>query len=278
MDYLKLMRVKHYVKNLSIFIPLFFNKNIFDPYKLSKGITGFILFCLISSSVYIFNDICDMEKDRMHLEKKKRPIASGKINKTQALVLMSSLILIPVIISLIFLPKQSIAFLATYILLNVIYSMGIKNYPIVDVVILASGFVIRVLYGGVLTGVEISKWLYLVIVTGSLFMGLGKRRNELRQQNCTREVLKYYNEAFLDKNMYVTFTLVIVFYALWTIEFPNTMMTWTVPLFIIILMKYSYDIEGNSDGDPVEVILFDKILIMLSILYTLCVFALLYFI
>lgn len=154
--------------------------------------------------------------------------------------------------------------------------MGLKNIPIIDVVILASGFVIRVFYGGCITGVLISKWLYLVIVTGSLYMGLGKRRNELRAQMDTREVLKFYNEGFLDKNMYVCVALVNVFYALWSIEMPNPRMIWTVPFFLVLLMCYSLDVESDSDGDPVEVIIHDKVLIGILIAYTICIFILLY--
>ena len=96
--------------------------------------------------------------------------------------------------------------------------MGLKNKPIIDIVILAAGFVIRIFYGGMITGVSISKWLYLVITSGSLYMGLGKRRNEMKKQTDTRDVLKYYNVDFLDKNMYVCVPLTIVFYALWTYE------------------------------------------------------------
>ena len=278
MEYLKLMRVKHYVKNVLVFIPLFFNRTFFNLDDLAQIIMGFICFSMISSAVYILNDIRDVEKDKNHPKKKMRPIASGRVSKRKAIILLIVCILVATIISGLFLKKSSIIFLALYFVLNVIYSMGLKNYPIIDVVILASGFVIRVLYGGALVGIEISKWLYLVIVTGALYMGLGKRRNELKQQKNTREVLKYYNEAFLDKNMYVAVSLVIVFYALWTMESASSVMTWTVPFFVIILMRYSFDIEGTSDGDPVEVLMQDKILIILSVLYAICIFVLLYLI
>ena len=107
-------------------------------------------------------------------------------------------------------------------------------------------------------------------------MGLGKRRNELKKQKNTREVLKYYNEAFLDKNMYVCVALTDVFYALWTLEMTNGLISWTVPVFIVILMCYSLDIEGNSDGDPVEVILKDKILLGLIFIYGILLFSLIY--
>ena len=143
-------------------------------------------------------------------------------------------------------------------------------------VILASGFVIRVFYGGAITGVVISKWLYLVIVTGSLYMGLGKRRNELRAQTDTREVLKFYKEGFLDKNMYVCVALVNVFYALWSIEMPNPKIIWTFPFFLVLMMCYSLDVEGDSDGDPVEVIIQDKFLVGILIVYVICIFVFLY--
>ena len=166
--------------------------------------------------------------------------------------------------------------LLLYFVLNVAYSLGLKNRPIIDIVILASGFVIRVFYGGFVTGIPISNWLYLMVITISLYMGLGKRRNELRRQTDTREVLKYYTLPFLDKNMYVCVALAIVFYALWTIEMPDSRLIWTVPLVIIILLCYSFDIEGNSDGDPVEVILHDKVLLVLAVAYAACIFVLLY--
>ena len=166
--------------------------------------------------------------------------------------------------------------LGAYFVLNLFYSMGLKSKPIVDVVILAAGFVIRVVFGGVITGVDISKWLYLVVVTGSLYMGLGKRRNELRMNTASREVLKYYNESFLDKNMYVCVALVNMFYALWSIEMPDPRMIWTVPFFIVLMMCYSMRIEGNSDGDPVEVIWRDKLLIGIILAYAMCIFLLLY--
>lgn len=270
------MRVKHYVKNILIFLPLIFNKSFFDSDKLKTAILGFICFSMVSSAVYIINDIRDVEKDRNHPKKRNRPIASGKVSIEQAITLMAACLTITIIISLLLGHKTGIIFLALYFALNTAYSMGLKNYPILDVVILASGFVLRVLYGGVVTETEISKWLYLVVVSGSIFMGLGKRRNELKQQINTRDVLKYYSESFLDKNMYVSEALVIVFYALWTTESINPAMLWTIPFFMVILMKYSYDIEGTSDGDPVEVLLHDKVLMGLTTVYGILIFALLY--
>ena len=276
--YLNLLRVKHYIKNLLIFIPMFFGGSIFDKDKLIDGILGCIAFCMISSSVYILNDLRDIEKDRKHPVKRNRPLASGKVSSQQGIVAMLGCLCIAFIISLFLKNICAMALLILYYILNIAYSMGLKNKPIFDIVILASGFVLRIIYGGVITNITISKWLYLVVMVGSLYMGLGKRRNELKKQTETREVLKYYNVNFLDKNMYVCVALTNVFYALWTFEMTNSGISWTIPLFIILLMCYSLDVEGDSDGDPVEVILKDKILIGLILVYVVCIFVLLYLI
>lgn len=274
--YINLLRIKHYIKNLLIFVPLFFGDMIFNKPKMRMGILGLICFCLISSAVYILNDLKDLNKDKLHPTKRNRPLASGQIKPTTAIIIMLLCIMMSCIVSIYLRNWMAFLLLILYFCLNVIYSMGLKNIPIVDIVILASGFVIRIFYGGIITNITISKWLYLVITVGSLYMGLGKRRNELKKQTKTRDVLKYYNVNFLDKNMYVCVALSIVFYSLWTLEMPNPQISWTIPIFIILLMCYSLDVEGDSDGDPVEVILHDKILIGLLVLYALFIFILLY--
>lgn len=276
MDYVKLLRVKHYIKNLLIFIPVFFGGVIFEKERLIKASLGFVCFCLISSAIYILNDYRDIEKDRKHPTKKNRPLASGRVKPNNAIIIMVMLVAIAMVISIKLKTIEGACCLLLYFVLNVAYSMGLKNKPIIDVVILASGFVMRVMYGGYITGVEISQWLYLVVTTGSLYMGLGKRRNELKAQTDTREVLKYYNESFLDKNMYVCLALANVFYALWTIDMNSPYISWTVPVFIVMLMCYSLDTEGNSEGDPVEVILKDRVLISIILVYAVCIFTLLY--
>ena len=274
--YLSLLRVKHYIKNFLIFLPLFFSGQIFDVNKLIRSVLGFVAFCMVSSAIYILNDYRDIDKDKNHPKKKHRPLASGDIKPSVALVIMVICLAIAIAISIYLRNIPAGISLLLYLVLNIAYSLGLKNVPIIDIAILASGFVIRVFYGGFITDVVVSKWLYLVIITGSLYMGLGKRKNELIASTDTREVLKHYNKNFLDKNMYVCLALTDVFYALWTFELPNDKITWTIPLFIIILMRYSLDVEGDSDGDPVEVILHDKVLIALGLIYAVCIFILLY--
>ena len=165
------------------------------------------------------------------------------------------------------------------------YSKGLKNVPIVDIMILVSGFVFRVMYGGVVTNIEVSKYLYLMIIFGAFYLGFGKRRNEIiKNGNKSRKVLALYNKEFLDKNMYVMLGLAIVSYTLWCVDSTtinrvgNDYIFWTIPLLIVILQLYSLNIEGNSHGDPIEVILSDKLLIGTAMLYGIVMFMLLYII
>ena len=278
--YLKLIRVKHWIKNFLIFLPLIFSKNInIDNIKLV--ILGFISFSLASSAIYIINDIKDKEKDSKHPTKKNRPIASGAISVNNALLVMVILLLMTIGI-LIYLSLDNYfisLYIIGYVLLNIMYSMKLKNIPLLDVTILALGFLIRVLYGGALINVEVSSWLFLTVLSISFYLGLGKRRNELKVQEKvgnTRNVLKYYNKEFLDKNMYMCLCMTIIFYSLWCQDLNYEYIMWTVPLVILICMKYSLNIESNSSGDPVEVVFKDKVLIVLALVYALSLIIILY--
>lgn len=281
-NYLKLIRVKHYLKNFLIFLPIVFSGNLFKLNYLYKIIFGFLAFCFVCSIVYIINDIRDLEKDKLHPKKKNRPLASGSISKTQAFIVIAILLASAYICSLfININLYSLLLLVIYLVLNILYSMGLKNVPLVDIIILVSGFVIRVLYGGAIISVEVSKWLTLTIVAMAFYLALGKRRNEISINTNTRNVLKYYNIEFLDKNMYMCLSLAIVFYSLWTVDINvlnriNENVIWTVPLVIMICMRYSMIIEGNSDGDPVEVVVGDKVLLLLLMIYCLILFLMLY--
>lgn len=272
--YLKLFRVKHYLKNALIFFPLFFSKSFLNTNILFDVILGFFAFSLISSVVYIYNDIKDVVKDRLHPRKKNRPIASGKITIGKAYILALISFVCALVFSLLTKNYFSIVYLIIYLLFNIAYSMGLKNKPIIDIAILSSGFIIRLMYGAALSQVVISNWLYLTVIAGSLYLGMGKRRNEFwktDETGNTREVLKFYNIDFLDKNMTVFMALTIAFYSLWAVQFSNSLMIWTVPIVILIFMKYSLNIESDSDGDPVEVVLQDKYLYLLVIVYIIVV-------
>lgn len=284
MKYIKVIRMKHYIKNILIFLPLVFSGMFFkDNYFFITGI-GYLCFCLVASSIYIINDIKDKENDKNHKSKCKRPIASGELSVKNAII--EVIILITLAMILIYkseLSLISMVFLMIYFIMNLGYSFGFKNLPLVDVTIIAIGFLIRIIYGASLLNIEVSNWLYLTVLTISFYLALGKRRNEIdkSEHKDTRKVLKYYNKDFLDKNMYMCLSMAIVFYSLWAtdntvVKSSNNLLVWTIPIVIIICMKYSMNIEGNSDGDPVEVILKDKVMLLLILLLAFIMFFILY--
>lgn len=282
--YLKLMRVHHYIKNFLVFAALACSGQLFHLEKLTAGIAAFIAFCMVSSVVYIINDIRDVEKDRKHPTKCKRPIAAGLVSVKSAWGLAIVLLLIVIVCNCLSFHVTSTLLLALYLILNLAYSFGLKNVPIVDVTILVAGFLIRILYGAFVTEITISNWLYLTVIALAFYFALGKRRNELKQigDGETRQVLKAYPVNFLDKNMGMCLTLANVFYALWSMDektmsfYNNDYLIFTVPIVLLITMKYSLDIEGESDGDPVEVLLHDKVLLTLCVLYLAVMFVILY--
>ena len=284
--YLQEMRIHHYLKNLLVFAPLLCSGQFLEPDKLLPSVYAFFSFCLISSAVYFINDLRDAEKDRNHPTKRNRPIAAGKIPVRGAVICTMILILLAVLFNCLCFRLFSTILLVLYFILNLGYSFGLKNTPLLDITILAAGFLIRALYGSVVTGIEMSDWLYLVILSAAFYLVLGKRRNELKRQGNeeTREVIRKYSFSFLDSNMYICMALVFVFYALWTMDaktieaYHGSRLIWTVPLVMLIFMKYSMTVEGNSDGDPVEVLLRDKVLLGLCLLYLLLMFVLLYLI
>ena len=282
-SYFKLIRVHHWVKNFLIFLPLIFSGQLQNVPLLVTAFLGFFAFCLLSSFVYVLNDIKDIEQDRQHPTKKNRPLASGKISVQAAKISLGVLI---VLAAALLFPACKAGwgwgFAAVYLVVNLCYSNGAKNVPLLDIVLLVSGFMVRVFFGSAITGIEISNWLYLTVFTSCTYLALGKRRNEYRlaqsaprdmNSSKTRSVLKFYNYEFLDKNMSICLGLTITFYALWCID-PVTVkkigspyLVWTVPLLIILGMKYSLNIENDSDGDPVEVILADKTLLLLGLIF-----------
>ena len=284
-DLIRLMRPKHYIKNFLIFVSITFDRNLFNPPVLIRALLGFGAFCLLSSAVYILNDIRDVEADRQHEVKRNRPIASGAVPIPAAWVLSAVLFAAALAIHLVSCGNRGGSFflMLAYFAVNLGYSLGLKHVPFLDIVLLVMGFVLRVVYGAAIVGSSTSAWVYLTVFSLSFYLGLGKRRNELlRSKGSTRKVLQYYSYEFLDKFMYLCLTLAVTFYALWsadseiTSKYGTDKLIWTVPLVIIILMKYSADIESNSYGDPVEVVTHDKVLLALAALFGLVMVGLLY--
>ncbi len=282
-EYLRLIRVRHYIKNALIYSALIFSGQMLGLDKLRACTIGFFAFCFISSVIYIINDIKDKDKDCLHPQKCNRPIAKGSISvKTAVIVAIVCLMLAIICFAFIF-DLFAMFLLIAYVVINISYSFGLKNIPLVDVSLLVAGFLIRVLYGAAITNIRVSGWLYLTVIAMAFFMAFGKRRNEYKitNSNNTRAVLKGYSISFLDKSMYMCLTMSNTFYSLWALSTSNTdsnsLKILTVPVVLLITLKYSLNIEKEtSDGDPTEVLFHDKALLLLCLIYVVMILLILY--
>lgn len=284
---IRLCRPKHWLKNVLVFAPLIFSGNLLNPDSFFKTFIGWIAFNFTASAVYIFNDLRDIETDKLHEIKKYRPLAAGQVTPTTAKILFCLLIIAAAGINLTASTcLQPAGLLLLYLIMNVLYSLRIKKIPLLDIAFLVLGFLIRIFYGASLIIETVSVWLYLTVTTMSAYLGLGKRRNELQKRIDNNHeingVLKFYTPEFLDKNMYMCLTLTIAFYALWAISpipampDPSNARIWTVPLVLLICMRYSLLIESKTYADPVDVLTSDKVLILLVVLYGLYMILLMY--
>jgi len=282
---LKTMRPRQWSKNVFIFAALVFDKQLLDPVAFLRTLAGFVLFCFISSSVYIFNDLADVEADRQHPEKKNRPIASGKLSVGAAWVAGITLVLFTLGAAY-FLARGFEAVLIIYFLLNIAYSKWLKHIPIIDVLVLAACFVLRVHAGVTLIQVErFSPWLYVVMTLLSLFLGFGKRRAELallaHGAGSHRKVLEGYTLPLLDQYIMIVSSTTIVAYSLYTFSAPNVpkndSMMLTIPFVIYTLFRYLYLIEvKHAGGEPEEILLSDRPFQVAMILWAAAVLAIFY--
>jgi len=279
------MRIRQWHKNGFVFFALIFDKQLFqhDPFLIT--LAGFFFFCLISSSVYLFNDIADIEADRQHPEKRHRPLASGQLPVSAAMTAAVILALISIIGGY-FLAPAFAAIVGFYFVINLLYSQWLKHVPILDVLIIASGFVLRVGAGVALITVErFSPWLYVITTLFALFMGFGKRRAELslleRGAGTHRKVLDGYTLQLLDQYITIVSGMTIVTYALYTFFAENipanhTMML-TIPFVVYGIFRYLQLIQtGHVAGAPDEVALTDRSLQVTVLLWGLTVVAVFY--
>lgn len=209
------------MKNIFIFAPLFFAGEIFQQDLFLNSIVAFIAFSLIASGVYIYNDIQDVNEDRLHFKKKFRPIASGKISIRKARMYQIALILTSVFISLTFLPLMALWTMLIYVLINVIYSKILKHYALYDIVIIATGFVIRLFIGGIVTGIALSHWIVIITFFLALFLAASKRRAESvshKTKNIyTRKAIDGYNVELIDIILGITATISIISYIMYAV-------------------------------------------------------------
>ena len=283
--YLHQMRPRQYAKNAFIFAPLFFDRQLFVPQSLILTILGFITLCILSSAVYVLNDLADVEADRNHPQKKYRPIASGQIPIRSAKIFCAVLFLIAFLMA--FLIDRNFFLLCMIMaVINVAYTFRLKHIPLIDVMTIGILFLIRVYSGAVLIRVQIfSPWLYLVTFMLALFLGFGKRRAELASMegsvNNIRPVLDGYTVPFLDQLITIISAVIIMAYALYTFSGPavpdNNRMLLTIPFVIYGIFRYIYLIQiKHQGGAPEEVLLSDHWLQGTILLYAISVVFALY--
>lgn len=282
---IKSMRPQQWTKNLAIFPALIFDEKLFQLPSLLNTTLGFLLLCLVSGTVYIINDLVDIEKDRTHPTKKNRPIASGAISKKVAVG--AAIIILCFILPLSFRLKPVFGLLMVlYLLLQLAYSFKLKHLVIIDVMTIAAGFIIRIGAGVSLVQVaRFSPWLYVCATLLMLFMGFGKRRQELLlAQNGvknTRKTLDDYSLQFLDDMILIVAATTVMAYSLYTFSAPNLpenhLMMLTIPFVIYGIFRYLYIIHilGGS-GEPAEVLLQDRPIQFTVFLWVLSAVAILY--
>jgi len=282
---IKTMRPRQWSKNVFIFAALVFDKQLLHVDAFLQTLAGFALFCLISSAVYIFNDLADVDADREHPEKKYRPIASGKLPVSAAWI--SGIVLVVITLGLgYFLTAGFEAVLIVYFLLMIVYSKWLKHIPIVDVFVLAAGFVLRVHAGVTLIHVErFSPWLYVVMSLLSLFLGFGKRRAELsllaHGAGSHRKVLEGYTLPLLDQYIMIVSATTIIAYSLYTFNAPNVpqndSMMLTIPFVVYALFRYLYLVHvKQAGGSPEDILLSDRPFQVAMVLWALSVLAVFY--
>jgi 4-hydroxybenzoate polyprenyltransferase len=282
---LKALRPYQWTKNLIIFAALLFSKNILDIDYLILNFWGFLLFCLLSGSVYLFNDVMDRERDRQHPKKKNRAVASGRIKPSEALV-AAFLIAVAAILIAFYLRFEFGLSAVFYFLLVVFYSLLFKKVVILDVITLSIGFVARAVAGGLLIQVEISDWLLIVTIFLALFLGFSKRRSELanltKTARETRPILQSYTIPLLDQLITISTAATLMSYTLYTLaeqtirKFGNRLWI-TIPIVVYIVFRYFFLVYAMGQGsDPSRTLLKDKPLLIGVLIWMVLVFFLVY--
>ena len=281
----KTMRPKQWIKNICIFAPLTFDVKLFNLRYLAQTIAGFVLLCLVSGTVYLINDLADIEKDRQHPRKRNRPLASGQLATGAAVI---AAIIIPLAaLPLGFLLHPIFGFILTgYLLLQIAYSFWLKGIVIIDVMLIAAGFLLRVAAGVPLVNTErFSPWLYVCMTLLALLFGFGKRRHELvlLQENAQmhRQSLQEYNLSLLDHVISIVTASTLLAYALYTFSAeglpPNHTMMLTIPFVLYGIFRYLYLIHVKGmGGAPEEIVLSDRPLQATFVLWGLSVIIVMY--
>lgn len=282
---IKTMRPKQWAKNGFLFVAITFDRQLTNIPALTHVMAGFIIFCFISSVVYIFNDLVDIEADRQHLKKRKRPLPSGKLPVPVAITAAAIILVLVLPLAFLLSPTFGI-FVLVYFVLNLTYSKWLKHIAILDVLVLATFYVLRVGAGvALITVTTFSPWLYIFTIFLALFLGVGKRRAELNlladAANSHRPVLEGYTLPLLDQLMTIVSSMTIITYSLYTFSAENLpadhVMMLTIPFVIYGIFRYLYLVQvEHSGGAPEEVLFSDRPLQLTLILFALTVLVIFY--
>ena len=288
-DIARVIRPQQWIKNVFVFVPLFFGGSLLDTTDIIAAVTAAMAFCFISSSIYCLNDIIDVEDDRRHPTKCHRPIAAGKISVAQAYVMMALMVA---------LSFGSVALLGgyalgvgvvvgLYLLMNVAYCLVLKRYAILDVCTIAFGFVLRLFAGGIATGIGLSNWIVLMTFLLTLFLSFAKRRDDVLKMNQTghapRKNTSRYNLDFINQAITITATVTLVCYVMYTVspeveQRIGTRYLYLTTVFVIIgILRYlQLTLVDNKSGDPTKAMLHDRVLQAVVLLWFLAFLLIIY--
>lgn len=283
---ISLIRPKHWIKNAFVIMPLVFSIRFTEIDSIYLVLQAFVSFCFIASSVYVLNDIVDKEKDKKHPKKKHRPIASGEISLITASILGIFLFIFACLIAH-HLNIKVLSVILLYFFVNVAYSLKFKHYVILDVFIIAFGFILRVYAGSFALNANVSHWIILTTFFISLFLGFSKRLNELNSLSKKEEhryVLAFYSEELLHHFLMTAASLTIMSYALYTIDpkvilkYGTDNLIYSVPIVVFGIFRYLYLLfQKKEGGDVAETILRDKIIILTCVFWLTSTITILFF-
>lgn len=261
MVYLKLLRPLQWIKNLFVFIPLVFARELFIPTKLGLTITAAAVFCLVASSVYIINDLFDREQDRLHPHKKNRPLAAGTVSVSQAVLIIIILLGVSIFMVLYYVPTIAVP-IGVYFVLNILYSFYLKHQAIFDIVTVSFFYLLRILVGGLATSTYISRWLVLCVIFLATFIIIGKRRAELAH-NHQRAVLRFYSTNFLDQLLTISAALTVVSYGIYSVlAVKSELMVYSILFVLVGIFRYLHIIHTSGAAEtPEKIVLTDRILL-----------------
>ncbi len=284
-DYIKLLRVKHWVKNSFILLPLFFAGGFLTTNKWIDLLAGILAFSFMASSVYILNDFKDIENDRQHPTKAKRPLASGKISVKSAFLMFTLLIISGLVIAW-FCSKLFFIICLVYLFINLLYSFGLKSVAILDVMIVAVGFNLRLKAGGVLADVPLSTWINIMVFLLALFMAVGKRRDDILIKESSglvmRKSLSGYNMAFLNAWLGILSAITLVAYLMYTMSDVTYRMgthrLYYTGIFVIAgLMRYLQLVYiDNKTASPIKILYTDRFLQIVLLMWVISYFVIIY--